>query len=55
MFRKFSSKYVQTICPPRFVKPESCNCSRNGVTPGGTIVLKTTSAPLDVIFSIVLL
>jgi hypothetical protein len=53
MFRKFSSKYVQTSWPPRFAKPESCNCSKNGVTPGGTIVLNTTSAPLAVILSTV--
>ena len=25
-------------------KPESCSCARNGATPGGTVVLKTTSA-----------
>ena len=33
------------MCPPRAVKPASCSCSRNGVSPGGTIVLNTTSAP----------
>ena len=53
MFRKFSSKYVQTSWPPRLVKPESCSCSKNGVTPGGTIVLNTTSAPLAAIRSTV--
>ena len=30
-------------CLPRFRKPASCSCSRNGVRPGGTIVLNTTS------------
>ena len=51
MLRKFSSKYVQTSLPPRLEKPEVCSCSRNGVTPGGTIVLNTTSAPLESIRS----
>jgi hypothetical protein len=53
MFRKFSSKYVQTRCPPRRVNPESYNSSKNGVSPGGTMVLNTTSAPLEVILSTV--
>jgi hypothetical protein len=53
MFRKFSSKYVQMSCPPRFVKPDAWSCSRNEVTPGGTVVLKTTSAPLERILSMV--
>ncbi len=53
MFRKFSSKYVQTSCPPRRVKPESYSCSKNGEAPGGTIVLNTTSAPLAMIRSTV--
>ena len=35
------------------VKPASCSCSRNGVSPGGTIVLNTTSAPLAMMSSTV--
>ena len=53
MPRKFSSKYVQTTLPPRFVKPASWSCSRNGAKPGGTVVLNTTWVPLAMIFSIV--
>ena len=53
MLRKFSSKYVQMSCPPRLVKPESYSSPKNGVTPGGTIVLNTASAPLAVIRSTV--
>jgi len=53
MLRKFSSKYVQTSLPPRLTKPESYSCSKNGATPGGTMVLKTTSAPLELILSTV--
>jgi len=45
--------YVQTSCPPRLTKPESYSSSKNGVNPGGTIVLKTTSAPLAVMRSTV--
>jgi hypothetical protein len=40
-------------CPPRLEKPESCSSSKNGVTPGGTMVLNTTSAPLETIRSTV--
>ena len=36
---------------PARVKPASCSCSRNGVSPGGTIVLNTTSAPVAMMSS----
>ncbi len=39
--------------PAALANPDSCSGPRNGVTPGGTIVLNTTSAPLAVILSTV--
>src|ERR1039458_1324526 len=50
---RFSSKYVVTTRPPRLVKPDSQSASRNGKHPGGTVVLNTTSAPLELILSTV--
>ena len=41
------------ICPPCARKPAPWSSSRNGGRPGGTIVLKTTSVPLDMISSTV--